>query len=215
MNYDELRKNMVEQQLIARTDIIDKKVLEAFFKVPRHKFVSDKDQTSAYSDFPLPIGSGQTISQPYMVALMTQCLKLNGKEKVLEIGTGSGYQTAILAEIAKEVYTVERFAELSASAEKILNKLGYKNIRFKAGDGTLGWEEEAPFDGIIVTAGAPFVPKPLLDQLKDNGRLVIPVGPNLNQTLTVYTKKGNQIDSEQICGCMFVPLIGKEGWKDN
>jgi len=213
MNYDTLRKNMVEQQLIGRGDITDKKVLEAFLKVPRHKFVSEKDQPSAYSDFPLPIGSAQTISQPYMVALMTQCLKLKGKEKVLEIGTGSGYQAAILAEIAKEVYTVERFAELSTKAEKILNELGYKNISFKAGDGTLGWNENAPFDGIIVTAGAPFAPRLLFEQLKDGGRLVIPIGQNLSQVLTVYTKTGNQIESEQICGCMFVPLVGKEGWQ--
>jgi len=213
MDLNSLRKNMVEQQLIARGDITDRKVLEAFLKVPRHRFVSQKDQPSAYSDFPLPIASGQTISQPYMAALMTQCLELKGKEKVLEIGTGSGYQTAILAEIAKEVYTVERFAELSGSAEKILNELGYKNICFKTGDGTLGWEERAPFDAIIVTAGAPSAPKPLLDQLADGGRLVIPIGPNLSQTLTVYNKVGSRIESKQICGCMFVPLVGKEGWQ--
>lgn len=213
MNFDALRKNMVQQQLIARGDIIDKKVLQAFLNVPRHKFVSDKEQASAYSDFPLPIGCGQTISQPYIAALMTQCLKLRGNEKVLEIGTGSGYQTAILAEIAKTVYTIERFAELSKNATQILSELGYKNAHFKTGDGTLGWKEESPFDAIIVTAGAPSAPKSLLDQLADGGRLVIPIGESFSQILTVYSKVRANIESSQVCGCVFVPLVGKEGWK--
>ena len=212
MDFDAFRKKMVEQQLAASGDITDKRMLEAFLKVPRHRFVSEKDQPNAYSNFPLPIGSAQTISQPYMVALMTQCLELKGEEKVLEIGTGSGYQSAILAEIAKEVYTVERFRELSASAEDILNELGYKNINFKVGDGTLGWQEHAPFDSIIVTAGAPSVPKPLLEQLKDGGRLVIPIGLNLSQTLTIFIKVSGTFVKNEICDCMFVPLVGKEGW---
>lgn len=213
MNFDLLRKNMVEQQLMARGDITDKNVIKAFLKVPRHKFVPDKEQASAYSDFPLPIGCGQTISQPYMVALMTQCLELKGDEKVLEIGTGSGYQTAVLAEIAKEVYTIERFAELSQIAEKVLTELKYKNISFKVSDGTLGWVEKAPFGAIIVTAGAPDAPKFLLNQLAEGGRLVMPVGENLSQVLTVYKKLKGKIKINPVCGCVFVPLVGKEGWK--
>lgn len=202
---------MVEEQLIAR-DITDKRVLEAFLKVPRHKFISQSEQNSAYGDFPLPIGCGQTISQPYMVACMTQCLGLEGNEKVLEIGTGSGYQAAILAELAKKVYTVERIESLSANAKSALLESGYKNIYFKVGDGTLGWKESAPFDGIIVTAGAPEVPQPLLDQLGENGRFVIPIGENLSQVLTVFEKKNGKVKKAEVCGCMFVPLIGKKGW---
>lgn len=212
MDFELARQKMVEGQLIARGDITDQKVLQAFLKVPRHKFVSAREQI-AYGDFPLPIGCGQTISQPYIVALMTQCLKLKGTDRVLEIGTGSGYQAAILAEIAKEVYTLERFTELSEKAKVILSELGYQNIHFKVGDGTVGWEENAPFDGIVVTAGAPKMPQPLLEQLADGGRLVVPIGGNFSQTLKVFEKKGKKVESIDVCGCMFVPLIGKEGWK--
>lgn len=214
MNFDSQRVKMAEEQLIARGDITNRRVLDAFLKVPRHKFVPLQEQKSAYGDFPLPIGCGQTISQPYMVALMTQCLGLKGDEKVLEIGTGSGYQAAILAQLAKEVYTVERFAELSETAKTNISELGYSNIYFKVGDGTLGWKENAPFDGIIVTAGAPRPPQPLLEQLAQGGRLVIPIGGGFSQTLTLI-KKGPgpaQIESKEVCGCMFVPLVGKEGW---
>ena len=214
MDFDSLRKNMVEQQLIAREDITDEKVLAALLKVPRHKFVPLTEQNSAYGDFPLPIGCGQTISQPYIVALMTQCLKLNGSEKVLEVGTGSGYQTAILAEIATEVYTIERFAELSENAKRNLSELKYSNIYFKVGDGTLGWKENARFGGIIVTAGAPKAPVALLEQLADGARLAIPIGGGLSQTLTVFHRKAIKIESTEVCSCAFVPLVGKEGWKE-
>jgi len=212
MNFDILRKNMVEQQLIARGDITGQKVLEAFLKIPRHKFVPLNLQPDAYGDYPLPIGSNQTISQPYIVALMTQYLELKGDERVLEVGTGSGYQTAILAEIAKEVYTIERFKELSQCAEKVLSELGYKNIHFKIGDGTLGWKEESSFDAVIVTAGAPTPPESLISQLRDKGRLVIPIGGGLGQMLTVYKKSGSKIEIREISSCVFVPLVGKEGW---
>jgi len=214
MDFDALRKNMVEVQLVGRGDITDKKVIEAFLKVPRHRFVSEKLQKDAYGDYPLPIGSGQTISQPYMVALMTQCLQLNGSEKVLEIGTGSGYQTAILAELANQVYTIERYPDLSKSVENITKELGYKNIYFKVGDGTLGWHEKSPFDAIIVTAGAPDAPKYLLEQLADGGRLVIPVGSEFTQRLMVYEKIKDEIKTNQVCACTFVKLIGKAAWKE-
>ncbi|MGE4357496.1 MAG: protein-L-isoaspartate(D-aspartate) O-methyltransferase [Candidatus Omnitrophota bacterium] len=210
-----LRQKMVNDQLLSR-GIKDKRVIEAFLKVPRHKFVSENNITEAYDDHPLPIGEGQTISQPYMVALMTECLDLKGEEKVLEIGTGSGYQTAILAELALEVYSIERFSSLAEKARLALTDLGYKNIKIKIGDGTLGWEEFAPYDRIIVTAGAPEIPPPLILQLKENGRLVIPLGDSFSQVLTVIEKIGNRIKKEEICGCVFVPLVGRYGWdKEN
>lgn len=209
--FSEIRKQMVETQLASR-DIVDARVLEVFRKVPRHMFVRESLQPEAYGDFPLPIGCGQTISQPYMVALMTQCLELKGEEKVLEIGTGSGYQTAILAELSKEVYSIERYEELALIAQNILDQLGYTNIHIKAGDGTLGWEEFSPYDGIIVTAGAPEVPNTLKEQLKDDGRLVIPVGGTFSQVLTVVKRSGNRFSETQVCGCVFVPLVGRYGW---
>jgi len=204
---------MVEGQLKGR-GVSDEKVLAAFSKVPRERFVPEDYQQNAYDDYPIPIGNNQTISQPYMVALMTECLALKGEERILEIGTGSGYQMAILAEIAGEVYSVERIEELAKYAETVLSSIGYENCRIKVGDGTLGWEENSPYDGIIVTAGAPNVPKSLIEQLKDGGRLVIPVGGGFSQVLTVVEKKGKSITSRDICGCVFVPLIGKEGWSD-
>lgn len=207
-----MRMMMVDEQLIPR-GISDKKVLDVFRKVPRHEFVREDLRQAAYNDYPLPIGDNQTISQPYMVALMTESLKLKGVEKVLEIGTGSGYQAAILAELAKEVYTVERFKELADNAGNVLAKLGYKNVKIKVGDGTLGWEENAPYDGIVVTAGAPGIPESLVKQLKDGGRILIPIGSGgFGQILTLVEKTGKNIRTSEICGCMFVPLIGKEGW---
>ncbi|MBI5124160.1 MAG: protein-L-isoaspartate(D-aspartate) O-methyltransferase [Candidatus Omnitrophica bacterium] len=212
MDFDAMRNAMVAQQLIPR-GISDKKVLDVFRKVPRHEFVPKDLWRSAYDDYPLPIGENQTISQPYMVALMTECLKLKGHERVLEVGTGSGYQAAILAELAKEIYSVERFRELADNAKRVLDSLGYKNIMTKVGDGTLGWEDGAPYDGIVVTAGAPSIPQSLVKQIKDGGRLVIPVGTGgFGQILTVVERRGGSIHTSEICSCVFVPLVGKEGF---
>ena len=213
MDYSVMRKRMVDEHLISR-GIEDKRVLDAFYKVERHKFVPEELQGSAYADFPVPIGEAQTISQPYIVALMTQCLGLRGEERVLEIGTGSGYQAAILAELAKEVYTIERFENLAKRAEKVLLELGYTNIKIKVGDGTLGWLEAGPFDRIIVTAASPRVPLPLTEQLKESGKLVLPLGESFSQVLTVMEKKKDKLESTQVCGCVFVPLVGKYGWKN-
>ncbi len=203
---------MVERQIISR-GIKDERLLGVFLKVPRHEFLGHESLTSAYEDCPLPIGSGQTISQPYMAALMTELLALKGHERILEIGTGSGYQTAILAELAKEVYSVERIEVLAAAARKRLEKLGYNNAHIYVGDGTQGLKEFAPYDGIIVTAGAPDVPSLLVEQLKDRGKLVIPVGGRLMQSLMLIEKNGEEIITKDICGCVFVPLIGEKGWK--
>ncbi|MFA6356376.1 MAG: protein-L-isoaspartate(D-aspartate) O-methyltransferase [Candidatus Omnitrophota bacterium] len=209
-----LRESMIEGQLIPR-GINDRRVLEAMRRVPRHLFVPDSSLENAYSDCPLPIGERQTISQPFMVALMTQSLGLRGGERVLEIGTGSGYQAAVLAELAKEVYSIDRYADLAKNAGTVLGKLAYTNINIKAGDGTEGWEEFAPYDAIIVTAGTPSVPQPLVDQLAQDGRLVVPVGGALSQILTLVRKVGGNIVQEDICGCVFVPLVGKYGWKQD
>lgn len=213
MIFSALRKKMVEEQLIPR-GIKDKKVLEAFQKVPRHNFVPKRYLDSAYGDFPLSIGEGQTISQPYMVALMTECLGLSGGETILEIGAGSGYQAAILAELASRVYTVERVVSLAEKARRCLKNLDYKNIQIEIGDGTRGWPEFAPYEGIVVTAAAPDIPKPLIEQLRIKGKLVIPIGGSFNQMLTVITKHKDRIETKQICGCVFVPLLGKYGWKE-
>jgi len=204
---------MVNEQLAAR-DIDNKRVLEAFLKVERHRFLPDELRSSAYADFPVPIGEGQTISQPYIVALMTQCLDLKGSEKVLEIGTGSGYQTAILAELAKEVYSIERFSSLGQKASEVLKELGYNNIKLAVGDGTLGWPEYAPFDRIIITAGSPRTPLPIIEQLSENGKAVLPLGESFSQVLTLIEKKNAKIESTHICGCVFVPLIGKHANKE-
>jgi len=208
MDYSVLRKRMVEEQLIPR-GIKTPRVLDAFYKVERHKFIPEALRTSAYADFPVPIGEGQTISQPYIVALMTECLDLKGEEKVLEIGTGSGYQAAILAELVREVYTVERFEVLAKGAESVFNELGYKNITIKVSDGTLGWTEVAPFDRIIITAASPRIPLPLTEQLKESGKLILPLGESFSQVLTVAEKKKGRFESVEVCGCVFVPLIGK------
>jgi len=214
MDWDLLRKRMVDEQLIPR-GIKNKRVLGAFYKVQRHKFIPEDVLMSAYADFPLPIGEGQTISQPYIVALMTECLDLRGEEKVLEIGTGSGYQTAILAELTKEIYSVERFKNLAESAEAMLNELGYKNIGIKVGDGTLGWPEMGPFDRIIITAASPRIPLPLTEQLNESGKLILPLGESFSQVLTAVEKKNGKLESIEICGCIFVPLVGKYGWRNN
>lgn len=208
MDYTNLRKAMVESQLVAR-DITDEKVIRAFNLVERDKFVPDEFKKNSYEDHPLPIGDNQTISQPYIVALIVQILKLEGNEKVLEVGTGSGYETAILCQIVKDVFTVECIDALSRNAQKILNETGYKNIHFKIGDGTQGWPQEAPFDRIIVSAASSKVPEPLLDQLNDPGRLVIPVGDRFNQNLIVINKEDGRLQTSNICGCSFVPLVGK------
>ncbi len=212
-DFREERLAMVENQLRAR-GIRDERVLAAMAKIPRHLFVPPGSQAEAYDDRPLPIGEGQTISQPYMVAVMTQSLDLKGGERVLEIGTGSGYQAAVLAELARSVFTMERLPGLLKKAEAVLKELGYENIRFQCGDGTQGWGERAPFDGIIVTAGAPEVPQILKEQLSDGGRMVIPVGPRYSQTLFKVTREGKHFHEEDITGCVFVPLLGKFGWKE-
>tara|TARA_Y100000310_G_scaffold203351_1_gene203586 strand:- start:21247 stop:22008 length:762 start_codon:yes stop_codon:yes gene_type:complete len=207
--YTELRKNMVEQQLKTRY-IIDEKVLDVMGKIERHKFVPDVLKNNAYDDNPLPIGYGQTISQPYIVALMTQALEVDKNNKVLELGTGSGYQAAVLSKLVKEVYTIEIISKLADSAEQRLKNLGYNNVKVKNADGYFGWEEFAPYDAIIVTAAANHIPLPLLEQLKDNGKLIIPLGSTLTfQTLTLVTKKGNDLETEFITGVRFVPLTGK------
>lgn len=206
------RHQMVEEQLIPR-GISDPKVLSVFRRVPRHRFVPEEYIESSYDDHPLPIGNGQTISQPYMVALMTEQLALKGGEKILEIGAGSGYQAAILSEIAKEVYTVERIEPLAKKCDTILKELGYKNIKVIAGDGTLGYKEASPYDGIIVTCGAPGIPDSYIEQLKLNGRMVIPIGSQFSQVLNVIIKKEKDVEVKEVCGCVFVPLIGKDGWK--
>lgn len=208
-DYIEERQNMVGSQLKSR-DITDSKVLQAMLTVPRHQFVDEHIRESAYNDYPLSIGEGQTISQPYIVALMTQLLELKGGERVLEIGTGSGYQAAVLAEIVEEVYTVEIYESLSKESEKLLKDLGYQNIKFKVGDGYYGWEEYAPYDAIIVTCAPDHVPPSLLQQIReDGGRIVIPVGGIwMVQTLMKIEKTGGQIKSKGIIGVRFVPMIG-------
>lgn len=208
-DYIEKRQSMVLNQLRSR-DILDSKVLQAMLTVPRHQFVDEHIRESAYNDYPLSIGEGQTISQPYIVALMTQLLELKEGEKVLEIGTGSGYQAAVLAEIVEEVYTVEIYESLSKKSERLLIDLGYQNIKFKVGDGYRGWEEHAPYDAIIVTCAPDHVPPSLLQQIKDDGgRIVIPVGGIwMVQTLMKIEKTEGKIKSKGIIGVRFVPMIG-------
>jgi protein-L-isoaspartate(D-aspartate) O-methyltransferase len=210
-------ENMIKYQLIAR-GITDEKVLKAFLEVSRHRFVPKEIEHLAYNDSPLSIGEGQTISQPYIVALMMQILELKESDTVLEIGTGSGYQTALLAEIVKEVYTVERISSLIQNAENLLNSLGYKNVHYKLGDGTLGWTDGYPkqseFDKIIVTAGSPDIPESLTSQLAMNGKLIIPTGNRTLQQLVVITKTEDGYIHTNEGGCTFVPLIGDEGWQE-
>lgn len=213
IRFDSERKQMADQ--LARRGITDQKVLDAFSRVPRHVFVGDAFRDRAYDDHPLPIGFSQTISQPYMVAFMTQVLQLKGTERVMEIGTGSGYQAAILSGLVEKVYSIERIKKLSEQAEEILlHKLKYKNIVLIVCDGSYGLPQYAPFDRIIVTAGSPDIPKTLLSQLADGGRLVIPQGDRYSQTLTIVDRKGDEFITSYEGGCVFVPLIGKYGWKE-
>jgi protein-L-isoaspartate(D-aspartate) O-methyltransferase len=213
-NLESQRRQMVDRQIHAR-GVEDRLVLESMRRVPRHVFVAKEYADSAYADRPLPIGHGQTISQPYMVAVMTEALKLTGRERVLEVGTGSGYQAAILAEIVDHVVSLERLPELAEVAEATLKQLGYANVEIIVADGSRGYTARSPYDGIIVTAGAPDVPAVLTEQLADGGRLVIPVGNSFQQTLSRVTKKGDTQDVERLEGCVFVPLIGEYGWKAN
>jgi protein-L-isoaspartate(D-aspartate) O-methyltransferase len=208
------RRRMVEEQIKGR-GIKDTRVLAAMVKVPRHMFVEKGLDSQAYSDRALPIGEGQTISQPYMVAIMTESLSLTGAEKVLEIGTGSGYQTAILAELAAKVFTVERINALTVRAKGLLDQLGYQNVIFRVGDGTLGWKQFAPYDRILVTAGAPRVPAPLEEQLAEGGIMVVPVGDSVSQKLAIGKKTRGKIQVSTCCPCTFVPLVGKEGWNNS
>jgi protein-L-isoaspartate(D-aspartate) O-methyltransferase len=203
---------MVDEQLVRR-GITDPRVLNAMRRVPRHLFVEEALQDRAYGDHPLPIGEQQTISQPYMVALMTQLLELQGAEKVLEVGTGSGYQTAVLAELARRVCSIERRPALAARARARLEQLGYTNVWIRVGNGTLGWPDEAPFDRILVTAGAPSVPPPLFEQLVEGGRMVVPVGDCASQTLTVVENRGGTMRLSTHGECLFVKLVGRYAWE--
>jgi protein-L-isoaspartate(D-aspartate) O-methyltransferase len=212
MAYEKERHAMVEEQLRAR-GIKDERVLAVMESVPRHLFVETYLQERAYDDSALPIGEGQTISQPYMVALMTELLALKGDERVLEIGTGSGYQTAILSKLASEVFTIERIELLALKARSILKEMNYENVHVIVSDGTKGLPEHSPFDGMIVTAAAPHIPQGYIEQLQMNGRLVIPVGSRVSQTLYKITKTSSGLLSSASTPCVFVPLIGKEGWE--
>jgi len=213
MKYDRLRHDMVDKQIAAR-GITDASVLAAMRKVPRHLFVSEALMDQAYNDFPLPIGEQQTISQPYIVAEMTQALNLSSNDRVLEIGTGSGYQAAILAQIAYRVYTIERLHSLYGRARKLFDQLGYHNIVMRYSDGTSGWKDESPFDAIIVTAGAPEVPVHLVNQLAVGGRMVIPVGNQYAQELIKLVRDEKGIHQTNLGGCRFVKLVGEYGWRE-
>lgn len=209
--YELPRQKMVQEQLVAK-DIRDARVLDAFRKVPRHLFVPESERARAYEDHPLAIGLDQTISQPYMVACMTEALGLSGGQRVLEVGTGSGYQTAILLALGADVYTVERIPELSDLARRNLEQAGFRGAHLKVGDGTLGWPQEAPFERVIVTAGAPSLPIVLLEQLREGGVMVIPVGDEAEQQLMLVRREGGFVKKKRICSCIFVKLLGKEGW---
>lgn len=213
LKYQRLREEMVRQQIAAR-GISDPAVLEAMRKIPRHVFVSEALRDQAYGDFPLPIGEQQTISQPYIVAEMTQALQLTREDRVLEIGTGSGYQAAILGEIAYRVYTIERIRALYLQARRLFDELRLFNVVTRYGDGSKGWEEESPFDAIIVTAGAPRIPPILLNQLAVGGRLVAPVGNQHSQDLIKVVKDKTGIRQSNLGGCRFVKLVGEQGWQE-
>ena len=208
------RRRMVEQQIKAR-GITDPRVIDAMLKVPRHKFVETALASQAYSDYPLPIGERQTMSQPYIVAVMSEALQLKGDEKVLEVGSGSGYQAAILALLAERVFSLERIPSLARRARLVLNQNGFSKVNIRLTDGTYGWEEEAPFDGILVTAGSPEIPDTYLKQLAVGGRLVIPVGDRYSQVLKRVTKRAEgDFRTENLLDCRFVPLIGAKGWQE-
>lgn len=212
MNFETARASLIAQ---LNSGIKDKRVISAMSRVSRELFVPPQNRHLTYEDGPLPIGHGQTISQPYIVAIMTEALELTGKEKVLEIGTGSGYQTAILAELARQVISTERIPALAQSARKVLDSLGYQNTEIYVAGEELGWPSKAPYDAIIVTAGAPSIPTNLIAQLSIGGRLVIPVGQVYVQELCKLTRQSNQNKIENLGGCRFVPLIGKDAWKEN
>lgn len=212
VNYEGARQKMLESQIRAR-NVRDPRVLEALRRVPRHLFVEEALRDRAYLDKALPIGEKQTISQPYMVAAMTEALELRGTERVLEIGTGSGYQTAVLAELAESVFSVERIASFVPPARRRIESLGRYNVLIRVGDGTIGWSEHAPYDAILVTAGAPEVPRPLLEQLKLGGRLVVPVGPEDAQELLRIRRDERGFTEESLGDCRFVKLIGRHGWE--
>jgi protein-L-isoaspartate(D-aspartate) O-methyltransferase len=213
VNFKKARERMVETQIAGR-GIQDERVLEAMRKVPRHMFVDEALREQAYNDHPLPIAEKQTISQPYVVALMTESLELTGREKVLEIGTGSGYQSAVLAELADRVFSIERYPDLAYRANSVLQKLGYKNVIVRVGDGSLGWPDDSPFDGVVVTAGAPKIPQPLVDQLAMGGRLVVPVGDRFGQDLILVRRMADGIRKTSLGGVRFVDLVGKWGWNE-
>ena len=212
MDYEVARARMVKEQLIKR-GITDERVLRAMGSIPRHMFLDQAFWPRAYGDHSLPIENKQTISQPYIIALMCQELNLPEGKKILEIGTGSGYQSTILAVMGYSVYTIERYGRLSAKAQEVMKKLGISDVHFKVGDGSIGWKEQSPFDGIIVTAAAPAVPDDLMQQLAVGGRIVIPVGERVSQQLKVIEKGEKIIEKRDICGCVFVPLIGEQGWE--
>ncbi|HSQ78609.1 MAG TPA: protein-L-isoaspartate(D-aspartate) O-methyltransferase [Nitrospirota bacterium] len=212
-NEEKERRRMVDDQLVGR-GIKDERVLDAMRRVPRHEFLPEAIRGMAYADNALPIGECQTMSQPYMVAIMTELLDLTGTERVLEIGTGSGYQAAVLAELCSKVYTVERIKTIAEKARATLDRLGYQNVAIKIYDGTYGWKEMAPFDAIMVTAGAPEIPAPLVEQLKDGGRMVIPVGERFGQSLLKVIKTAEGTVTQRSIPCVFVPLIGNHGWKE-
>ena len=205
------RQRMVDDQLVRR-GITEERVLAVMGQVPRHLFVEEAFRERAYGDHPLPIGQAQTISQPYIVALMTTLLALTGREKVLEVGTGSGYQTAVLAGLARRVCSIERIAALALRARAVLEGLGYANVWVRVGNGTLGWLDEAPFDRIVVAAGGPSVPPPLFEQLVEGGRMVLPLGDQTSQTLTLVENLGGQMRTRACGDCSFVPLVGKYAW---
>ncbi len=213
MDYSVARRRMVEQQIVAR-GIDDSRVIQALLDVPRHLFVEPGLQSHAYSDGSLPIGEKQTISQPYIVAVMTAALGLTGSERVLEVGTGSGYQTAVLAKLVKRVYSIERIPSLAAKARRILDQLRLYNINIKIADGTIGWQDQAPFDAILVAAGSPEIPQKYLDQLEINGKLIMPVGNRETQELVLVIKREDgRFVQQTLMGCRFVPLIGENGWQ--
>lgn len=213
INFEKERLRMVEDQIVSR-GVRDERVLAAMRTVPRHEFLPEAMRAMAYADNALPIGENQTMSQPYMVGLMTELLGLDGSERVLEIGTGSGYQAAVLAEVAGKVYTVERVKVLAEKARTVLDRLGYRSVAIKVYDGTYGWKDMAPFDAIMVTAGSPDVPASLVDQLKTGGRMVIPVGDRSGQRLMKVVRTGQGPVTEASIPCVFVPLIGAYGWKE-
>jgi protein-L-isoaspartate(D-aspartate) O-methyltransferase len=212
-DYEQERLRMVDEQIVFR-GVTASRVLVAMRTVPRHEFMPEALRDRAYGDHALPIGEGQTISQPYIVAFMTELLALTGNERVLEIGTGSGYQAAVLAELCEKVFTVERIKPLADRARAVLDRLGYQRVAMKVYDGTYGWKEAGPFDAIIVTAAAPDVPQALIDQLKEGGRLVVPVGERYSQVLLKMTRTADGVRRETHIPCVFVPLIGAYGWKE-